>query len=161
VQGVLFEETLLGIARLIGPHESVNKPNLSIQRLPALCNAGIQAEILRLVGEAKAAGSFANDWRNRHIAHRDLELAMGTSARALEPATREKVEASLSALRDVMNEIEQVYCNAVTAYYSVTPWDAESLLFVLRDGLLREKDRRTRWNKGERHDDDINPLDPI
>jgi len=32
---------------------------------------------------------------------------------------------------------------------------------VIRDGLLREQDRRTRWKKGELHEDDIAPLEKI
>jgi hypothetical protein len=161
VQDVLFEETLLGITRLIGPPQSVNKPNLTIQRFPSLCNGKIRDEITKLVGEAKAAGAFAVDWRNRHLAHRDLDLALGKPAKILEDATREKVEASFSALRNVLKSIEHEYCDAVTAYYSPTPWGAESLLHILRDGLLREKDRHARWNRGELHDDDMKPLEPI
>jgi hypothetical protein len=161
VQDVLFEDTLLGITRLIGPPQSLNKPNLTIQRFPPLCDAKIRHEITKLVAEARTAAAFAVDWRNRHLAHRDLDLALGKPARILEVATREKVETALTALRDVLNSIEHEYCESVTAYFSPTPWGAESLLHILRDGLLREKDRRVRWNRGELHDDDINPLEPI
>jgi hypothetical protein len=164
VQDVLFEETLLGIARLIGPQQSGRKkpqPNLTIQRLPSLCNTKIQDEITKLVGEAKTAGAFAVDWRNRHLAHRDLDLALGTSANILEVATREKVETALSAIRNILDSIEREYCGRETGYYSLALGDAESLLPILRDGLLREKDRHARWNRGELHDDDAKPLEPI
>jgi hypothetical protein len=162
IQDALFEETLLGISRLIGPPQSVGKPNLTIRRLTPLCEPKIRDQIETLVGVAKDAGEFANDWRNRHIAHRDLDLALGRPAKMLETATREKVEASLSALRDVLNTIEHEYCKGtITLYYSPTPSDARSLLHVLRDGLLREKDRQECWNRSERHADDIKPLEPI
>jgi hypothetical protein len=153
----------LGISRLIGPPQSVGKPNLTIRRLPLLCESKIfRDQIQTLVGEATNAGEFANDWRNRHIAHRDLDLALGRPAKMLEAATREKVEVSLSALRNVLNTIEHEYCKGtITVYYAPTLWDAKSLLHVLRDGLLREKDRQQCWNRGERHDDDIKPLEPI
>ena len=161
VQDALFEETLLGIAWLIGPPISGYRPTMTIQRLPPLCSPKIQDEVRKLVGEAIQAGKFATDWRHRRIAHRDLDLALGRPAKILEVATREKVEAALTALRDVLNSIEHEYCEAVTAYFSPTPWGAESLLHILRDGLLREKDRHARWNRGELHDDDIKPLEPI
>jgi AbiU2 len=163
IQDVLFEETLLGIARLIDPLDSgTGKYNLTIQTLPPLCPPKIQDHIRTLAGEAVNAGEFAKDWRNRHIAHRDLDLALGKPARILEAATREKVEASLSALRYVLNAIEHEYCNGtITVYYSPSPWDAEALLHVLRDGLLREKDRQECWNRGERHADDFKALEPI
>lgn len=161
IQNTLFEETLLGISRLIGPVQSVNKPNLSIQRFPLLCNLKIRYEIDQLVGEAKAAGAFAVDWRNRHIAHRDLNLALGRPTKMLEVATREKVETALSSLRNVVNRIEQEYCDATTLYYSPTPWDAESLLYFMREGLLREKEKHERWNRGDFRPDDSGPSEPI
>jgi len=81
--------------------------------------------------------------------------------KVLEEATREKVETALSALRDVVNHIEHVYCGASTLYGGPSPWDAKELLHVIRDGLLRQQDRRTRWHKGELHEDDITPLEKI
>jgi hypothetical protein len=163
IQDALFEETLLGISRLIDPSESgVGKSNLTVQALPPLCQPKIQGQIRTLVQEAAKAGKFTKDWRNRHIAHRDLDLALDRPAKILEPATREKVEVSLSALRDVLNAIEHEYCKGTTTYYdSPNPWDARTLLHILRDGLLREKDRQECWNRGERHADDIKPLEPI
>jgi len=157
----LFELTLLGIARLVGPPRSVGKANLSFQAIPTLCKVQIRDEALALLEKAKDAGSFAVDWRNRHIAHRDLDLSLGKSTQVLEIATREKVENSLSALRDVLNHVEVAYCQAKTLYESPTLGDAESLLCVIRHGLLREKDRHACWDRGENHEDDIHPLGPI
>lgn len=139
VQDVFFEGTLLAIARLVGPAKSRNKPNLAVDRfLPLLTDLKLQNEIVKLIDKAKSAGAFAVDWRNRRIAHRDLGVILGTTAQPLEVANREKVEQALSALQDVLNHIEGVYCNATTTYtHSVTPGDAETLLCVVRDGLLR------------------------
>jgi hypothetical protein len=163
IQNVLFEETLLGISRLIDPSDSgEGKFNLTIQALPPLCQPKIQDQIRTMVREAANAGEFAKDWRNRHIAHRDLDLVLGRPAKILEPATRDKVEVSLSALRDVLKTVEHEYCKGkITGYFCPNPWDAELLLHVLRDGLLREKDKQECWNRGERHDDDTKPLEPI
>jgi hypothetical protein len=160
VQGALFEETLLGIARVVGPVKSRGNPNLTIMRLPPLCDAKVP-DVHRLVEEVRTASAFATDWRHRHIAHRDLNLALGKSARMLEVATREKVERSLSSLRSALNRIESVYCDSVTAYFSTSQWDAKTLLYIIRDGLLREKDRQERWNRGELHEDNISPPGPI
>jgi hypothetical protein len=107
----LLELTLLGIARLVGPPKSVGKANLSFQAIPPLCDTKIRDEVNALVDKAKNAGGFAVDWRNRHIAHRDLDLSLGKSTQ-LETATREKIEDSLLALRNVLNCIEVEYCKA-------------------------------------------------
>jgi hypothetical protein len=157
----LLEFTLLGIARLVGSPRSVGNPNLSLQAIPPLCDPSLRDEVLALVQEAKDAGAFALDWRNRHIAHRDLALSLGMSTKMLELATRDKVENSLATLRKVLNCVENKYCQATTIYNSPTPWDAETLLFVIRDGLLREKDRQACWDRGENHEDDNHPLKPI
>lgn len=163
VQDVFFEGTLLAIARLVGSAESRNKQNLAVDRFrPHLTDLKLRDEIDQLIAKAKSAGEFAVDWRNRRIAHRDLGLSLGTAAKPLKAASREKIEQALSALRDVLNHIEEVYCNATTTYtHSVTLGDAETLLYVIRDGLLREQERRARLRRGERHEDDINPTEEV
>ena len=162
IQDVLFEDTLLGIARLVGSPKSAGNSTLTIQRLPPLVgDPNLRDEVSVLIQNATTSAAFAVEWRHRRIAHRDLALALGTSTQVLEIATREKVEGALSALREVLNHIEGVYCNAHTAYYSPALGDAKSLLYVIRDGLLRERDRQAQWNNGERHDDDLAPLGEI
>jgi hypothetical protein len=160
VHTALLELTMLGIARLIGPDRSVGKANLSLQAIPPLCSDKIRDEVRTLVDKAKDEGAFAVERRHRQIAHLDLALTLGNTS-LLEIATREKVEKSLLSLRNVLNRVEQEYCRAETLYASPTPGDAESLLYVIRDGLLREKDRRACWDRGENHEDDIHQLGPI
>lgn len=163
VHNVFFEDTLLAIARLVGPVKSVGKPNLTIQRFPALLSdPNLRHAVCDLVERAKTSASFAVDWRNRRIAHRDLDLLLKQSPQPLQTATREKVEESLSALRDVLNRIETGFCNATSAYdCSPTPGDAVALLYVIRDGLLREEERRARWKRGELNDEDLRPPDAV
>ena len=163
VQDVFFDDTLLGIARLAGPPQTIGKQNLAITRLPLLIKDSLlQAEVTDLVLSAKATADFAFDWRNRHIAHRDLSLALSQKVKPLKAASRQHVEGALKALRAVMNRVEAAYCDATTAYESSpTVEDAESLLYVIRDGLRMEQARRERWDHGELHDDDVNPPEPV
>lgn len=155
VQDMFVEDTLLAIARLVGPTESVGRPNLTVRRFsPLLADLELRDKVNKLIESAATSAAFAIDWRNRHLAHRDLDLVLNTSPQALVPATREKIEESLSALRSVLNHIEIEHSNACTAYAdSPTPGDAEALLYVIQGGLLRERDRRARWRRGELHDD--------
>lgn len=163
VQDVFFEDTLLAIARLVGPPKSVRKTNLTVERFPPLlADLNLRDEVCELIAKAKTCAAFALDWRNRRLAHRDLELILGASPQPLPPATRQKIEESLSALRDVMNHIEIKFCDSVTGYaYSPTPGDAEELLYVIQGGLLRERDRREQWARGELHGDDIKPPEAV
>lgn len=159
IHDVLFEDTMLAIARIVGPIKSAGKPNLSIERfLPLLSDSTLQDDLGTLVGQAREAAAFAHDYRNRRIAHRDLDLTLGKSAEMLPVVTRENIEKCLSILRDILDRIEGFYCKAHTAYtYSPSGWGAESLLYVIRDGLLRRKERRACWHRLEQHEDDINP----
>jgi hypothetical protein len=99
VHKVLFEDTLLAIARLVGPPMSVGKPNLTVERFPPLLvDVKLRDEVCSLIHTAKTSAAFAVDWRNRRLAHRDLDLSLKRNQLALAPATREPVEVSLSAL---------------------------------------------------------------
>jgi hypothetical protein len=159
VQDVFFEDTLLAIARLTGPAQTLNKPNLSVERLPALMKTPeLGDQIQKMVTDAQMVAAFAKDWRNRHIAHRDLRLILGGAERPLEPASRETVENALRALRNLMNAVESAYRDSTTAYDLVpSAEDAESLLYVVRDGLRFEREKRALWDRGELHNEDLNP----
>lgn len=77
LQDTLWEDALLHLCRLTDPARMGNKQNLSIQALPELCHdPALRQEIAQLVEQAMAATSFARDWRNRRIGHRDLRLAL-------------------------------------------------------------------------------------
>jgi hypothetical protein len=159
VHDTLYETTLLGISRLVDRPETMNKQNLTMQRLPPLISdQPLQIETLNLIEKARNTAAFAIDQRNRFIAHRDLKLALGKDTQALEEATRGKVEKSLSALWDVLDRIESAYCKAHSVYdFTPSSADARALLYVIRDGLQRAKERRERWSAGKRHENDINP----
>jgi hypothetical protein len=159
---VLFEDTLLAIARLVGPLMSVGKPNLTVERFPPLLvDVKLCDEVSSLIQKAKTSAAFAVDWRNRRLAHRDLDLSLKRNQLALAPATRERVEVSLSALRDVLNRIEVKCCNAATVYDSPTHGDAETLLYVIRDGLLRDHERCERLKRGELRGEDMKPPEAL
>jgi hypothetical protein len=159
VQDVFFEDTLLAIARIVGAPASLNKPNLTVARLtPLISDPALAARVSRLVASARSAAAFAVDWRNRHLAHRDLALALKVAPIPLASASRQHVEGALSLLRDTLNAVESAYCNATTAYdISPTVGDAEQLLNVIRDGLARGRERSARWQRGEFSPDDEHP----
>lgn len=163
IHDVFFEDTLLAIARLAGPAKSVGKLNLSIGALPPLLtDATLQSEAETLIENAKARAEFAIDWRNRRLAHRDLAIVLKQNSIALPAATREKVEESLAALRDALNHIEFFYCKSHTQYDSIpTIGDAKSLLYVIRDGLLRKRGAAARRKRGELTEQDVESAEEI
>lgn len=156
VQDALWEESLLHIARLTDSPRSAGKDNLSIRALPKLiANAKIRESVQKSINAVLASSEFARDWRNRHIAHRDLKLALAEGAEPLKPASRVAVEDALADLSEVLNTISRTLMDSTTIYNGLgARHGAVSLLYVLDDGLRVEQDRRDRLKKGEHRGDD-------
>jgi hypothetical protein len=75
-QDALWEASVLHVARLTDPSQSPGgkgKSNLTVQNLPALvADETLKSKLATLIAIALKASEFCRDWRNRHIAHRDL-----------------------------------------------------------------------------------------
>lgn len=161
VQDALWEDVLLHITRLTDPPGSTRRANLTIRALPPLIT---KAEVLpvveRMIDTAIAKTEFARDWRNRHIAHRDLKLALEDGAEPLKPASRAAVKDALASISQVLNAVSQPYLGETTGY-EVTEalHGAAGLLYVLDDGLRAEEDRRERLKAGKYSPDDYVPRD--
>jgi hypothetical protein len=150
VQVALFEATVLRIARLTDPPKSVGKSNLTVQQLPDLADTSLAGELTRLVEEAKEAAGFCRDWRNRSIAHRDLQLALSKDAEPLPDATIEKVKKAILALGAILDSLTQHYLNSTTLFeFDGVTGGAPSLLKVLQDGLKLKAERLAALRRGE------------
>jgi hypothetical protein len=151
VQDGLWEDALLHIARLTDSPRSVGKENLSIRGLPPLITKPeVRQAVQESIGKALVSSEFARDWRNRHIAHKDLRLPLVDGAEPLKPASRAAVREALSAVADVLNPISRAYLDSTTMFEGLgANHGAEALLYVLDDGLRTEQDRRDRLKKGE------------
>ena len=150
IQRVLWEETLLGIARLAGPVATAGKQNLSMHRIPPLLsNHDLESRVSVLLDIVDEQGAFAIDWRNRHIAHRDLNLLLNSEAEPLAIASKELVDSVLDSMAALLNAIDQHYFRSTTAYrMALTTFGAEELLYTLRDGLRLRKLRDERLEEG-------------
>jgi hypothetical protein len=162
IQDALWEATLLNIARLTDPSNSLgskNKANLTIQNLPKLVDdPTLRSSIEKLVRTASDEAAFCRDWRNRHIAHRDLDLALDRTATPLAEASRARVKGALVALVNVLNAVEGHYMNASTYYdLGFSIGGAISLLYVIDDGLRAQEAREKRLLQGKPSDEDLAP----
>lgn len=159
IQDSLWEDVLLHVARLTDSPRSAGKENLSIRRLPTLAVLADETELSELVDRAVESAAFARDWRNRRIAHRDLSLALGKPVESLAPASRQAVKGALKELVEVMNWLASKFLDSTTMYESHDP-DAEALLYVLRDGLRHDAERRERIASRTFRPEDLKP-DPL
>ena len=162
VQDSLWEDVLLHITRLTDPPKSAGKQNLTLQCLVPLVDDQIRPRLMEAVEKLKNTCDFARDWRMRRIAHRDLALVLGSSASPLAHASRQNVRLALSAIEEFLNLIDMHYRNASNSFEAFAPFgNAEQMLYVLRDGLIAEKQRQARLESGRPEPDDINPLPAV
>lgn len=156
-QQLLWESTMLHIARLTDPSNTGGRANLTLHNLPALVgDQALRATLKDLLGVVKKATGFCRDWRNRHLAHRDLDLALNETAKPLEAATVEKTKAALKAMADVLNAVELHYSQSETAYDFASPLNgALTLLYVLDDGAKAKQKREERIKAGQVSDEDL------
>ena len=135
IQDVLFENVVLHIARLTDPPQSVGKDNLTLLRLAeTVKEPELSLEVKNLAEQAKAAADFARVWRNRHLAHRDLALAVDDRATPLPGISREKIDRALAGAGAVLNKIESHFWQSEVAFAQfIQPLgDAESLAYYLQ-----------------------------
>ena len=166
VRDGLWEGTLLHLTRLTDPPESKGKEkkeNLTLQSLPPLIkDVEFQKEIKGLVEGAVKATRFARDWRNRRLAHTDLKLAIQQGAEPLAPASRKSVEDAINAVSRVIQRASEYYFKSELSFDVITPADdAVSLLYVIRDGLNAEEERRARLKAGKLSAKDISGQEPV
>lgn len=150
VQDALWEQTVLHVARLTDPAASVGRSNLSIRRLlECIDDAEIKSLVAPTVDAALEAARFCRDWRNRHIAHRDLDLALERAAEPLAAGTLEKVRQALDRLADVLNAVSRRYLDSETHFDGHWYAGGQSLLHVLDRGVEAEEQRRQRIKAGQ------------
>lgn len=160
VQDSLWEDTLLHLSRLTDPAESPGKSkrtNLTVCALPKLVlEPALRSRMDDLVARAVESTAFARDWRNRHLAHRDLALALGQATHPLAEASRRQVEEALSSLCNVLNAISIHFRQTTVVYdFAGHPGGAQSVLRKLSVGLNALRAQRERSERGTRLPEDL------
>jgi hypothetical protein len=162
VQDVMWDDVLLHLCRLTDRAKSCGKDTLTLQRLPSLVSPAMRNDVHSRLQEAIRKSEFARDWRNRHIAHRDLSHALNKHAEPLAPASRRTVKDAIDAIVHLLHYVEEQHCGSTTFYEGISPLgNAESLLCVLRDGVNADSSRRQRLSSGKSLPEDLRPPDVI
>lgn len=161
VQDSIWDDVLIHIARLTDPPKSAGRANLTIQRLPALVDAAVKAEVNGKIAVALTRSAFARDWRNRRIAHGDYELALDLSAAIpLAPASRQMVCEALESVCDVINAVGLHYLDSTSFFNSRSSHQgAVSLLHVIAAELEAERERSARIQSGQIDLSELRPRD--
>ena len=163
VQTAIWEDVLLHISRLTDDPGSGKRTTLSVRRLPALIqDPALSTRVSALVTSAVDTSSFARDWRNRFLAHRDLSLAIDTGARELEPASRLLVQTAMDALSAIVVAVyEHHFSGGIDLRIPGGPGDALDLLRVIQDGLSAGRAREERFRTGNLAREDVESRPPV
>jgi len=117
-----------------------------------------------LVATAVASCAGPRDWRNRHLAHRDLNLALATSGVPLTGITPGDIEKTLTAFRAALNRIEAHYWSGRETgyqYFEGGLGDADSLVRVLQRGQKASRAEDQRFQEANPIPEDLEPKDDI
>lgn len=156
IQDALFESILLHITRLTDPPKSFGKDNLSVKRFAELVDDEIKQSIDEQIDITIEKSNFCRDWRNRHIAHKDLRLVIDSQAKLLQTASRAKVKDALKSIAKVLNIVSEHYMDSTTIFDLISnPQGAETLLYLLDDGLRAIKERENRIKAGYFQTEDL------
>jgi hypothetical protein len=161
IEDSLWENVLLHISRLTDPPGEGATAKLTIKRCHALVDDFATAQKVKAaVEKAVDLSSFCRDWRNRHIAHRNLSLALKVGATPLVEASREKVRLVLAALVEVLDIISQHYQGTTNLFEcDGFPGGAEALLYIVDSGVRAQTERYRRLLNGEAEADDVRTRD--
>jgi len=136
IQDLMWQDIMLHLARLTDPKQSMSKDNLSLDRLKDEFEEGeFASRIGELVEDAKSKVDSVRRWRNRYLAHSDLQLACGVSAQPLPGVSRRSIEEALAAVRGILNAIELHYWNAQAKFEIVPIGDTSDLVRYIEKRL--------------------------
>jgi hypothetical protein len=159
LQRALIDDVLLHLARLTDRESVAGRATLTIRRLSSVVPDTLRLDVGTLVVAATTACDPVRPWRNRRLAHMDLESAIANVV--VSGITNTQIEAALTSLRALLNKIEVHFWNTPTAYEMIItpPGDADSLVFYLMKGIRAEERRHQRLLEGKPLPEDLEQED--
>jgi hypothetical protein len=148
VQDSWWNDLLLGICRITDERTDV----LTVIQLRKLVKVAIRDDVATRIDAAIAAAGFARDHRNRMIAHRNIDIALGRPCTPLTPHGKTHIDAALKAIDDLLYFIDNHYTNTGPVAYEHldAQGGAESILDIVERGLKRRDAQFERYLQDER-----------
>jgi hypothetical protein len=139
LQHTLFDDIQLHLARLTDPPQtgSGKNQNLTMRRFTQLiADPKFNSEVEKLLEEVEQKCEFARQWRNKVLAHLDVNTR--AKPQLLPPRTRKQVKDALEAMRHLMNSIAKHYGLAEIFCEISDVGGAASLVYRLEKCLRKE-----------------------
>jgi len=156
IQNVLWENLLLGIARITDPKATSGKKNITINALSEhITDLEFKSTLDNLINEIIIESDFCRDWRNRHISHNDFKLSIDNqNAVPLKLASRLKLKTVIQKVDELVHLFEFKYFNSQTGFqYMKSDRGALNLLHLIENGLRYNALQREKRKLGESLDD--------
>ena len=132
IQNILWDDLLISICRLTD-RPNTGGDNLTVLRLPDFCkDPELSAEVKKLSEKARHAAKFARGWRDKRIAHTDLEQATKPNATPLAKATRLSVAEALDAVHATLDAISVQLMKTEASNNIIYPEGARSFISFAR-----------------------------
>jgi hypothetical protein len=145
LQQVFFENAMLHLSRLTDRPRMAGHETLSILALPDLISdPTLKAAVQAKVAVVQDRCEFARAWRDRHIAHKDLQVLRQGHASTLPQVDGTKVDDAIKSLRELLLLIGDHYGRPHTML-GPDPWGAKSLVSYLKRAKRAIDEERQRW----------------
>ncbi|MBI4492695.1 MAG: hypothetical protein HY690_07900 [Chloroflexi bacterium] len=146
LDGILFHDIVLAIARLQDPPRSVGRDNASLARLVALLERHVEPSLYTAWSDQlRAIQTYCEPLRtirNRIVAHSDLEMALVYHDEPPQGLSRAWIEGALKQLRDLNGAIERHFRGSSTSHeHVISQFNAEALIFALKAACEHERCR--------------------
>jgi hypothetical protein len=146
LNGILWHDIILSIARLTDPAQSSRKCNASLaylrERLASFMDTPSLDTLNSKLQDIQSYCDPIRQIRNRLLAHDDLATALNYHSDPLPSISRAYIEDALERLRDFLGDIEEYFCGSRTHHLHVIfNHDGEDLISKLEDALEHEKCR--------------------
>jgi len=147
-QTILLESILLAITRITDPEESniggETKRNLTIKAIPKyiIDNPKFKKKINRKIEQIMDISSSFRDWRNRHIAHKDLILSIKNhDSKPLKTLTRQDIRLTVERFHQLFNDLE-IYYQLPKSYFDlmIIGKSSSTLIYYLENGIKYQND---------------------
>lgn len=136
VHDVLLGEIKVSLTKLTEP----DKKSLSLEQLQRRVEARGGKQLIstlrKLLDELHGKCQPFIAWRNKRLAHLDLNTALRVDSNSLPDISRQMIEDAMHLMREYMNTIERHYCNDPMGYeYFWMNGDGEALISMLKYGI--------------------------